>query len=100
MTATIARGFSRRGADTMTEELILALSGSDSFEFKPLFEIVHTHLRARKSASGGEDMLRLRAYDKLQCLVGQGAVRKSGKKYKGVKAALAALKTHAISVAA
>jgi hypothetical protein len=35
-------------------------------------------------------MLRLRAYEKLQNLVARGAVRKTGKKYKGLPSALAA----------
>ena len=30
-------------------------------------------------------MLRLRAYEKLQNLVGQGQVKKTGKQYKGVR---------------
>ncbi|MEP6822439.1 MAG: hypothetical protein ABI946_08825 [Chthoniobacterales bacterium] len=34
-------------------------------------------------------MLRLRAYEKLQNLVSRGAVKKTGKKYKGSPAALA-----------
>jgi len=86
--------FSRRGPDIITEELVAILSGSGSFEFKPLFEIVHANLRARKSAGGGEEMLRLRAYEKLQSLVSQGMVKKTitkaGKHYKGL-ASLASL---------
>ncbi|HEY8901273.1 MAG TPA: hypothetical protein VIM61_12745 [Chthoniobacterales bacterium] len=77
-------GFSRRGPDNVTEELVAALSSPRSFEFKALFDIVHTALRARNAASGGEEMLRLRAYDKLQGLVAQGQVKKTGKLYKGV----------------
>ena len=64
------------------------LSGSSSFEFKPLFEQIYANLRARKSDSGGEEMLRLRAYEKLQSLVNQGMVEKkitkTGKHYKGL----------------
>lgn len=79
--------FSRRGPDLVTEELVAVLSGSNSFEFKPLFEVIYANLRARKSASGGEEMLRLRAYEKLQSLVNQGMVMKTiskaGKHYKG-----------------
>ena len=65
------------------------LSRRASFEFKQLFDIVHENLRARNAASGGEEMLRLRAYEKLQNLVARGAVKKTGKKYKGLPAALA-----------
>ena len=61
--------FSRRVPDLVTEELVAVLSRRASFEFKQLFDIVHENLRARNAASGGEEMLRLRAYEKLQNLV-------------------------------
>lgn len=77
-------GFSRRGPDLVAEELATVLSAKTAFEFKALFLIVHANLRARNSASGGEEMLRLRAYEKLQNLVGAGIVKKTGKKYRGV----------------
>ena len=60
------------------------------YEFKALFGIVHAGLRARNAVSGGEEMLRLRAYEKLQDLVRQGRVKKAGKQYKGVPKALRA----------
>ncbi len=82
--------FSRRLPDLVTEELVSVLSQKSSFEFKQLFEIVHENLRARNAASGGEEMLRLRAYEKLQNLVQRGMAKKTGKKYKGVASALAA----------
>src|SRR5437868_15090033 len=72
--------FSRRVPDLVTEELVAVLSRRASFEFKQLFDIVHENLRARNAASGGEEMLRLRAYEKLQNLVARGAVKKNGKK--------------------
>ena len=81
--------FSRRVPDLVTEELVAVLSRRASFEFKQLFDIVHENLRARNAASGGEEMLRLRAYEKLQNLVARGAVKKTGKKYKGLPSALA-----------
>jgi hypothetical protein len=84
-------GFSRRGPDFVTEELAAVLSRKSSFEFKALFDIVHLNLRERKVASGGEEMLRLRAYEKLQNLVQAGMVKKTGKKYKGHASALTAL---------
>ena len=80
--------FSRRGPDNVTEELVAALSGSKSYEFKALFSVIHAALRARNAASGGEEMLRLRTYEKLQNLVRQGQVKKTDKKYKGVTKAL------------
>lgn len=88
MAKSFSGNFSRRGPDVVTEELVTALSGKTALEFKPLFDIVHENLRARKSASGGEEMLRLRTYEKLQGLVSQGMVSKSitkaGKHYKGL----------------
>ncbi len=89
--------FTRRGPDNITEELIAVLSSKASFEFKPLFEIMLLNLRERNAASGGEEMLRLRAYEKLQGLVSQGAVHREvtgvTKKYKGVAARMAVLRT-------
>ncbi len=87
--------FTRRAPDNITEELVAVLSSKGTFEFKALFEIIFANLRERNAASGGEEMLRLRAYEKLQSLVSQGAVdRKVNgivKKYKGVPARLAIL---------
>ena len=71
--------FSHRGPDTVTEELVDVLLDARSYEFKALFGIVHAGLRARNAVSGGEEMLRLRAYEKLQDLVQQGRVRRRGK---------------------
>lgn len=83
-----ASSFKRRAPDNLTEELVAVLSSKTSFEFKPLFEILLANLRERNAASGGEEMLRLRAYEKLQGLVNQGAVNRTVtgavKKYKGV----------------
>jgi hypothetical protein len=45
-------------------------------------------ITAQKAAGGGEEMLRLRTYEKLQNLVRAGQVKKTGKKYKGVAKAL------------
>jgi hypothetical protein len=80
--------FSRRGPDHITEELVTVLSDHKSHEFKALFLVLHAGLKARSAASGGEEMLRLRTYDKLQMLVTNGQVKKTGKKYKAVPAAL------------
>jgi hypothetical protein len=88
--------FTRRAPDCITEELIAVLSSKASFEFKPLFEIVLLNLRERNAASGGEEMLRLRAYERLQRLVHQGAVNRTitgaTKKYKGVPPRMIALR--------
>src|SRR5436853_6376262 len=88
--------FTRRAPDNITEELIAVLSSKTAFEFKPLFEIILLKLRERNAASGGEEMLRLRVYEKLQGLVGQGAVNRTvngtTKKYKGVGPRMTTLK--------
>lgn len=85
--------FSRRLPDLVTEELAAVLSSRTTYEFKELFEVVHLNLRNRNAASGGEEMLRLRAYEKLQNLVARGMVKKDGKKYKGIPKQLATLET-------
>src|SRR3977135_3345403 len=89
--------FTRRAPDNITEELIAVLSSKVSFEFKPLFEFIRVNLGERNAARGGEEMLRLRAYEKLQGLVSQGAVNRTvtgvTKKYKGVAARMALLRT-------
>ena len=88
MSKSVGASFSRRMPDNVTEELVAVLSSKASFEFKPLFDIILLNLRERNAASGGEEMLRLRVYEKLQGLVGQGAVNRTvngtTKKYKGV----------------
>src|ERR1700682_5385001 len=87
--------FTRRAPDNITEELVAVLSSKASYEFKALFDVILSNLRERNAASGGEEMLRLRAYEKLQSLVSQGAVTRTVtgivKKYKGVGARLLAL---------
>src|SRR6202035_2407310 len=95
MSKSVSASFSRRMPDNVTEELVAVLSTKASFEFKALFDIILRNLRERNAASGGEEMLRLRVYEKLQGLVNQGAVTRTVtgivKKYKGVPSKLAAL---------
>lgn len=96
MSKRSAISFTRRAPDNITEELIAVLSSKASFEFKPLFEIILLNLRERNAASGGEEMLRLRAYEKLQGLVNQGAVNRTitgtKKRYKGVATRMVVLR--------
>jgi hypothetical protein len=96
MSKTASASFKRRIPDNVTEELVAVLSSRASFEFKPLFDIILGNLRERNAASGGEEMLRLRVYEKLQGLVGRGAVNRTitgtTKKYKGVAPHMATLK--------
>jgi len=91
--------FSRRLPDIITEELVLVLSQKIPYEFKQLFVVLHDNLRRRNAANGGAEMLRLRAYEKLQNLVSRGAVKKNGKIYTGNSAALAAMAVTAVPAA-
>src|ERR1700726_1791489 len=96
MSKAITALFRRPMPDNVTEELVAVLSSRASFEFKPLFDVVLAKLRERNAASGGEEMLRLRVYEKLQGLVSQGAVDRTvngiTKKYKGVAPRMTTLK--------
>jgi len=96
MSKSVGVSFSRRMPDNVTEELVAVLSSRASFEFKPLFDIILLNLRERNAASGGEEMLRLRVYEKLQGLVHRGAVNRTvtgiTKKYRGVAPRMVALR--------
>ena len=84
--ATVRRTrFSRRLPDHVTDEIVGVLSSKKKFfEFNELFELVYAKLKERNAVSGGEEMLRLRAYEKLQNLVSRNMVEKNAKKYKGL----------------
>src|ERR1700726_155401 len=88
--------FSRGMPDNIIEKVVAVPSCKASSKFKPLFEIILLNLRERNAASGGEEMLRLRSYEKLQGLVNQGAVTRTvtgiTKKYKGVGSGMVGLK--------
>lgn len=71
--------------DHVTDELVVVLSDQKTFGFNDLFEVVYENLKARNAVSGGEEMLRLRAYEKLQNLVTRGLVEKNGKEYRGLE---------------
>lgn len=64
MAQTHNKKFSRKGPDIVSEELALALFDKPAIEFTALFKLVHANLRARNGASGGEEMLRLRVYER------------------------------------
>ena len=85
MATTKRTRFSRRLPDHVTDELVNVLGADDKFfGFNDLFELVYDRLKTRNAVSGGEEMLRLRAYEKLQNLVTRGLVEKRGKEYKGL----------------
>ncbi|MEM0969545.1 MAG: hypothetical protein AAF191_16200 [Verrucomicrobiota bacterium] len=71
------------------------LSEPRNFAFNDLFEIVYENLKKRNAVSGGEEMLRLRAYEKLQNLVTRGLVQKEGKQYMGLERIEEASSTYA-----
>jgi len=85
MSTTRRTRFSRRVPDHVTDELVVVLSEKRTFGFNDLFEVVYENLKARNAVSGGEEMLRLRAYEKLQNLVTRGLVEKNGKEYRGLE---------------
>lgn len=77
--------YSRRVPDYVTDEIVLVLGGEDRFfPFNELFDRVYSRLKERSSISGGEEMLRLRTYEKLQNLVTRGMIEKSKKEYKAL----------------
>ena len=84
-TTTKRTRFSRRLPDHVTDELVNVLSEDKLFGFNDLFESVFENLKQRNAVSGGEEMLRLRAYEKLQNLVTRGLVEKIGKEYRGLE---------------
>lgn len=85
MATTKRTRFSRRVPDHVTDEIVHVLGSDDSFlGFNELFEKVFDRLKERNAVSGGEEMLRLRAYEKLQNLVTRGMVEKDGRSYKGL----------------
>jgi hypothetical protein len=90
--------FSRHLPDLVTEELLFILSQKTSYEFKQLFEVVDNKLRSRNAVHVGEELLRLRVYEKLQNLVFRGAVKKNGNFYTGNSAVCAANAPHAAAV--
>lgn len=76
--------FTRRVPDHVTDELVAVLKDHETYHFNDLFEKVYQNLKKRNAVSGGEEMLRLRAYEKLQNLVSAGKVHKEGKTYRGL----------------
>lgn len=85
MATTKRTRFSRRLPDHVTDELVAALLIQKVYDFNSLFETVYENLKVRNAVSGGEEMLRLRAYEKLQNLVSRGMVEKNVKQYRGLE---------------
>ena len=74
--------------DFVSEEMVRALLKKTSYDFNELFETVYARLRTRNATGSGQEMLRLRIYEKLHILVAQGLVKKDAKVYTGVRSAL------------
>jgi len=85
----LAFKFSARGPDRVSDALATVLSTKGSWEFRPLFDLVYANLRSKDYARGGDELLRLRAHEKLQNFLFAGIVTKNGKEYSGVPQALA-----------
>ena len=83
-TPTRKTRFSRRVPDHVTDELVNVLSRGKTHEFNALFGLVYENLKLKNAVSGGEEMLRLRSYEKLQNLVSRGMCAKVGKTYRGL----------------
>jgi hypothetical protein len=96
-TPTRKTRFSRRVPDHVTDELVNVLSAGDTLEFNALFKLVYDNLKLKNAVSGGEEMLRLRSYEKLQGLVSRGLCAKAGKTYRGLEGLRAA---HQATIAA
>lgn len=89
--------FSRRVPDHVTDELVNVLSSGETLEFNQLFKMVYDNLKLKNAVSGGEEMLRLRSYEKLQGLVSRGLCAKVAKTYRGLEGLRAA---HQATIAA
>lgn len=89
-TPTRKTRFSRRVPDHVTDELVNVLSSGETYEFNELFGLVYENLKLKNAVSGGEEMLRLRSYEKLQNLVSRGLCAKAGKTYRGLEGLRAA----------
>ncbi len=72
----------RRSPDAIRCEMLAVLSQADTILFNDIFEGVLAAMKQKGISTGGEEILRLRIYEKLQTLVSQGALHKRGKEYK------------------
>ena len=70
-----------RVSDQIREEIIDALLGSGMLQFNDIFLFVVEALKKKGFSTGGEEILKLRIYEKLQMLVSLGALGKRGKEY-------------------
>lgn len=72
---------SKRVTDIVRQEVIDVLLCAEIIEFNSIFLQVSTNMKQKNYSTGGEEILRLRIYEKLQALVSEGGIRKKGKEY-------------------
>ncbi len=74
----------RTSADPIMEELVHTLAGGEPFEFKGLFAQVYGELKRKKTATGSEEVIRLRCYERLIKLSSAGLVEKKDKVFRAL----------------
>lgn len=72
---------SRKTPDLVTDVLILILLEAGVLEFNDIFQRAVTVMKENHIPLGGEEILRLRIYEKLQNLVSSGGLVKKGREY-------------------
>jgi hypothetical protein len=97
MATTKRRDFTRRVVDHVTDGVVQVLSDGQAYEFKALFTKMFEELKPKNAVSGGEEMIRLRCYEKLQKLIARGLVEKKLKTYRGLKGLEEATSVHTLA---
>ncbi|MCB1278300.1 MAG: hypothetical protein KDL09_17070 [Prosthecobacter sp.] len=77
--------------------MVNVLSTGETFEFKDLFARVFEGLKLKNAVSGGEEMLRLRSYEKILKLTNSGLVQKIGKSYRALEGIETASSAHRLA---
>ena len=72
---------SRQTPDLVTDELIIILHEAGMLEFNDIFQRTVIVMKQKHMSLGGEEILRLRIYEKLQGLVSAGGLVKKGREY-------------------
>ena len=72
---------SRKAPDLVTDELIVILHEAGMLEFNEIFQRAVVVMKEKHMSLGGEEILRLRIYEKLQNLVSAGGLVKKGREY-------------------
>lgn len=72
---------SRKTPDLVTDELIIILHEAGMLEFNDIFQRTVVVMKEKHMSLGGEEILRLRIYEKLQNLVSAGGLVKKGREY-------------------